>query len=115
MSDFYWVPNTNTQAHRTYRVLETQMGDGYKQASADGINPQNEEWTLVFDPIPSATYGAIIAFLDGKGGWQSFTWTPLTTSGDNAELRVRCKDVLKDIDAGDYRKLTVIFERTYIP
>jgi len=115
MSDFYWIPNTGTAAHRTYRVLEVQFGDGYKQVSADGINPQNEEWSLQFDPIPSATYGAILAFLDSKGGFQSFTWTPLSTAGDNAEIRVRCKDVQKDLEAGDYRKLTLIFERVYLP
>ena len=57
------------------RVLRAQFGDGYSQRVADGINVAPEKWNLRFSARTPTERDAILSFLEGQNGWQSFDWT----------------------------------------
>ncbi len=57
-----------TQGDNKPRLITNSYGDGYKQDTPDGLNPQNRTATLVWDPIRSTDAATIIAFLDAHVG-----------------------------------------------
>lgn len=57
------------------RVLLTDFGDGYSQRSADGINNNQEEWSLTWK-LPIADADILSAFFEARGGHESFDWIP---------------------------------------
>ena len=59
----------------TLRSLIAQFGDGYKQVAADGINTASRRWRLVTEPLETADYDTVDAFLRDNAG-TTFTWTP---------------------------------------
>ena len=59
-----------------YRVNVADFGDGYAQAVPDGLNTRMESWDLSFDDYPVSDITTITSFLDARGGYQSFYWTP---------------------------------------
>lgn len=64
-----------------FSTIDAQFGDGYSQSAADGINNKGQSWSLrirgLDEPgcIITADMLAAEAFLDARGGWQSFEWT----------------------------------------
>ena len=107
---FTWRHDAKPSGTSTFRVLKAQFGDGYAQTAADGINNKSRSWPLSFTGA-AATVGAIEAFLDARGGWQSFFWTPprgvlgyfKCTSYDSKHL------------GGDMWQLTATFEESFQP
>lgn len=73
--EFAWTPQSGATGEATHRRIETQFGDGYSQAVADGINPKTEKWPLTFTGRGDYIR-AIRDFLDQRAGVTSFTWTP---------------------------------------
>lgn len=72
---FTWKSIVGTAGKTDLRAREVQFGDGYSQATGDGINSKVATWTVQFAGV--ATYiSAIRAFLDSHGGFTSFLWTP---------------------------------------
>jgi phage-related protein len=57
------------------RVLTVQFGDGYSQRIPDGINPQEESWSLQFPGYTEAQIKTLVAFFDGLNGVGYFRWT----------------------------------------
>lgn len=78
MSEFYWVPQYGAAVESTAKVRKVQFGDGYSQRRGDGINGIGQNWRLVFRGL-TAEMAAIDAFLKGKAGVSSFTFTPAAT------------------------------------
>lgn len=72
---FTWVPTGQPSGEVKFRVRKAQFGDGYSQTVADGINNRAQSWPLTFTGSKSQMQ-AIAAFLDERGGWQSFNWMP---------------------------------------
>jgi phage-related protein len=62
---------------RINRVIRCQFGDGYEQARADGINNKIDTWELMFEALTTTDRATLTSFLDGIGGWDYFTWTPI--------------------------------------
>jgi len=60
------------------RVNETQFGDGYKQSVQDGINTDEESWSLTFLPIETASSITLVGLLkQSKNGTANvLSWTP---------------------------------------
>lgn len=58
------------------RVLKASFGDGYAQRAADGINTLNDRYDLTWENIDRSEAETILAFLEARGGYESFTWTP---------------------------------------
>ena len=74
-STFTWASQVDEQATITYRTRVAKFGDGYSQATADGLNNRISAWPVKFT-VSDTDATAIIAFLDGLKGYQSFYWTP---------------------------------------
>lgn len=72
---FTWCPLVEPQCTKTYRVRKAQFGDGYGQTVADGLNNVVRSWSLQFAG-KTEYINAIEAFLDARGGHESFLWTP---------------------------------------
>lgn len=79
---FDWPVRAEPTGQASFRTIDAQFGDGYTQAAADGINNKSQSWTVSFRGIIEPTCANIIAaneimtFLDARGGWESFLWTP---------------------------------------
>lgn len=70
------IPDKASTRTYTPRILQADFGDDYSQATADGINPYEEKWSLSFTNRPKADIDAIKALLELTNGWQAFYWTP---------------------------------------
>jgi phage-related protein len=83
---FSWSVRAEPSGQASFRTLDAQFGDGYSQSAADGINTKSQSWTVSFRGIIEPTCANIIAaneimdFLDARGGWESFLWTPPASS-----------------------------------
>lgn len=75
MSTFTWSPAPGANQLKKPRIRTAQFGDGYQQRVGDGINTVARSWALKFTRL-TADIDAIEAFLDARGGLESFTWTP---------------------------------------
>lgn len=71
-----YVPDLNASRKREPKILRADFGDGYLQATGDGINPYKETWDMSFSNRTIAEINEIKTFLDDKNGAVSFYWTP---------------------------------------
>lgn len=71
---FTWAVRTEASGNVTLAVRGAQFGDGYRQTSADGINPKRQSWNIS-RVGKEELITQIIAFLDAHAG-RSFLWTP---------------------------------------
>lgn len=74
---FFWVPSYNSPNTNQPRIKQIQLGDGYSQTLADGINNVllSLDVNLENRDLDEAT--AIIHFLTTRAGCQSFLYNPL--------------------------------------
>lgn len=72
---FTYSPDYGAQMTQKPRVLTAQFGDGYQQRVADGINTAPRTWRLAFNSRTNAEIAPILAFLQARGGVESFNWT----------------------------------------
>lgn len=110
METFTWIPRTNSSAEVNYRVRETQFGDGYTQASGDGLNLKKQQHEVSFTG-KEAMVSEIIDFLDRHEGWKSFAWKPpLSPLG-----LYRCKTWSPTSIGGNVHTITATFIETSQP
>lgn len=89
MATFTWTPDFGYQKETRFNVRKTQFGDGYEQRVRFGINTTVESYSLTFENRSNTEADAIEAFLDARGGTESFDWTPPTGS---TSIKVVCDE-----------------------
>lgn len=94
-----------------YRVREAQFGDGYLQATADGINNKIQTWPLSFVGN-LAVVQPIIDFFDRHAGYKSFYWTP---PGSSSPLLFKAKQVQITSNGGGVYTVSVSFKQAFTP
>ncbi|WP_457796646.1 phage tail protein [Methylocystis sp. S23] len=57
------------------KILKAEFGDGYGQASRDGLNHIRNEFSLTWEVLTPAQANTIEAFLIEHGGDVPFLWT----------------------------------------
>ena len=57
-------------------VRSIQFGSGYSQRAAFGINQDPKVWDLSWQNRTTADANSIEDFLEGRGGVESFNWSP---------------------------------------
>lgn len=72
---FTWQVNAGAILDKEPRVSTAAFGDGYQQRVARGINFKPRKFSIECTRKRSEME-AIEAFLDARGGVQSFTWKP---------------------------------------
>ena len=95
---FTWHPDFSAQLQYEPRVMVTAFGDGYEQRTQFGINANPQKWSLTFKARLDAEANAIDAFLQARGGLQSFFWTP---PGQTVALKFVCRKWSKSPVAGN--------------
>lgn len=110
---FTWqVTAESPSAAVTFSVRTAKFGDGYEQASPDGINNKISEWSVTYvghrilDGLAD-----IESFLDRHAGATSFLWTP----PNGTEGLFRCaKYNLTDLTEG-WQSIEATFTQSYQP
>lgn len=105
----------NIPAHRespgvdtTFNVLEATFGDGYIQASGDGLNAVKDTWNLAWVNEDMDDAVTVINFLKARGGWDPFYWQAPT---EPSPRLWRCKS-LKSNPSGPYAMtISAVFEQ----
>jgi phage-related protein len=76
MATFTYTPSFEATESSKPRVRRFQAGDGYEQRVRFGLNTDPKEWSLTFANRDDTERDNITAFLDARGGHESFDWTP---------------------------------------
>lgn len=76
MATFTYTPSFEATESSQPRVRKTAFGDGYEQRVTFGLRRDPKEWTLVFANRTDAERDNITSFLEARGGYESFDWTP---------------------------------------
>jgi phage-related protein len=76
MATFSYTPSFEATESSKPQVRKFQGGDGYEQRIRFGLNTNPKEWGLVFSNRTDTERDTILAFLDARGGVESFDWTP---------------------------------------
>lgn len=76
MATFTYTPSFEATESSKPRVRRFQAGDGYEQRIRFGLNTDPKEWSLTFANRDDTERDAIAAFLEARGGVESFDWTP---------------------------------------
>jgi len=76
MPAFTWTASFEATESSQPRVRKFQAGDGYEARIRFGLNTNPKEWDLTFSNRTDTERDQIAAFLDARGGVESFDWTP---------------------------------------
>ena len=110
---FSWRTQTQSQPQGAFktRTREAQFGDGYKQVSGDGLNPEEQNWPLTFtgsekDMLP------ILEFIRAHT-IKAFIWTP--PYGVPGLYRVGKESITATPIGGMAMTITCTFEQAFAP
>ena len=76
MATFTYIPTMGASEASKPRVRRFQAGDGYEQRIRFGLNTDPKEWSLTFSNRTDTERDNIVGFLQDRGGYESFDWTP---------------------------------------
>ena len=109
---FVYVPDFGATVSKRPRVRAAQFGDGYEQRQAWGINRNPDVWNLRFQNRSKVEADAILAFLDARGGVESFEWTP---PDEAVGKKFICREWSRSIDRHDFYTVSASFEEVFEP
>lgn len=98
-------PTYSSRKTSRTRILSAEFGDGYRLRAADGINSQRDEWSLVW-VVDSTSRDTIINFLEARGGYDDFDWTPI---GESTSKKWTCEDWDTNPLPNDYYQIIATF------
>lgn len=108
MATFTWDCAPVPELTKQPRVLMTNFGDGYVQRAKDGINTVRAVYSLFFGRN-NTDADAIIAFLDARGGSESFDWTP---PGGSSSIKAICREYHRVLEKNG-SVVTATFEQVF--
>ena len=91
-------------------VASIQFGSGYEQRVTFGINQNPKTWELSWNNITEANADTIEAFLDERGGAESFTWTP---PAESTAYKWVCQQWNKQINYTGRATITATFRQVF--
>jgi len=94
----------------TFKVIEVPFGDGYGQAAGDGLNSKRTDWSLVWNGLLPAEVTDIKAFLDARGGHETFLWTP---TGEAVARKFKCRGYQRGDASEESDQFTATFKEVY--
>lgn len=110
-SDAY-SPDYNAVKKSNPRIREVKFGDGYRQSSVVGINPDPKTWTLQWSNITATIADGIEDFLEARAGHEKFYWSP----PDDTEVYLwRCRSWQKVMPYGNLFEISATFEEVFEP
>jgi len=112
-SDLVVTTDRGMTRNVTPRVLVAQFGDGYEQRVRDGVNPNNQKFTISFRTRPAETIYNIAEFFDQNIG-KAFTFTVADKSG-NSNIKVVCEEYNIIYISEFFHSLDAVIRRVYEP
>lgn len=103
---FTWPATSQSTGTTTAAVKRAKFGDGYAQASADGLNATSRSYQLQFVGNRK-TINEIVTFLDGHAG-RSFLW-----KGPLGQGLYMCDSYTDSHLGGQVSTITATFEQTF--
>jgi phage-related protein len=76
MATFTFSPSFEATESSKPRVRKFTSADGYEQRIRFGLHTDPKEWSLTFSNRTDTERDDITAFLDARGGVESFDWIP---------------------------------------
>jgi phage-related protein len=70
------------------RVSVIQMGDGYEQRIETGINPQRQEWSIIWPALSKTEFDSLMVTLNTVRCVTAMDWQPPTSSTSLKFVRV---------------------------
>lgn len=109
------VPDKALTKKSKPKLLRAKFGDGYEQRIADGINTQQETYTLSFKRRPKDFIDDVGDYLASTNGVTSFNIAlPKGNSGSGYFIiKVVCEDFNINYEYDDYFTLTTTLKRVY--
>ena len=93
-------------------VRVTQFGDGYQQRTTFGLNQNPKTWTFNWKNITQAESNTFKAFLDARGGVESFDYTP---PGASIARKYICKQWQETLNVPNRATLNATFTEVFEP
>ena len=90
-------------------VRSIQFGSGYSQRATFGINQNPKAYNLTFR-VSETEADTIEAFLDARGGVESFSYTP---PGEAASSKFVCQEWTKTISFIDRAEINATFVQVF--
>ena len=109
MSTFTWSPSYEPVESSEPRVRRFQAGDGYEQRVRFGLNTDPKEWGLSFNERSDTERDAILTFLEARGGYESFDWTPPRGSAG----KYVCSKWQTTLRAAGFTTITATFRQVF--
>jgi len=91
-------------------VRTVQYGDGYSQRLVYGLNQNPKQWSLTWN-VSETDSDTIEAFLDARGGAESFDWAP---PGESSAKWI-CQQWSKTIPYVNRAQITATFIQVFEP
>ena len=106
-TDVGLVPDYGAEKETSIVTREVQLGDGYRSMQKFGLNTDLKKWNLRFSNITETEADTAEAFLEARGGQESFSWT---APGEPTISRYICKKWKKTFPYSNLATITAIFE-----
>ena len=111
MATFTYTPSFEATEASKPRARKFQAGDGYEQRVTFGLHTNPKEWGLSFSNRTDTERDTILAFLDARGGVESFDWTPPRgTAG-----KYVCEEWQTTLSNCNNNQIRAIFREVYEP
>lgn len=105
---FIYYPDVGSKLKEKPNVTSAKFGDGYEQRASNGINTTAGTWSLTFTRQRSIGL-AILTFLRGCKGVESFNWTnPFNETGVYV-----CRSWNPSPMKGGFIEITAEFEQVF--
>lgn len=104
------TPTYGAQKSSQPNVRTVQYGDGYSQRLTYGLNQNPKQWSLTWN-VSETNADTIEAFLDARGGAESFDWTP----PDGSTGKWICPQWSKTIPYLNRAEITATFIQVFEP
>jgi phage-related protein len=111
MATFTWTPSFEATESSQPRVRKTQFGDGYEQRIRFGLHTNPKEWDLTFSERTDVERDEITAFLDARGGAESFDWIPPRGSAG----KYICEEWQVTLTACNFNTIRAKFKEVFEP
>lgn len=104
------TPTYGAQKSSQPNVRTVQYGDGYSQRLTYGLNQNPKQWNLTWS-VSETNADTIEAFLDARGGAESFDWT----TPDGSTGKWICQQWNKTIPYLNRAEITATFIQVFEP
>ncbi|MCE7031017.1 phage tail protein [Jiella avicenniae] len=103
-------PSPGTSEKPEIKILRAQFGDGYAQATADGLNHIRRVVDLTWEVLDRTERDQIIAFLNERAGYKTFYYQ---MPHDNTPTRFVCSEWSDTAISGNFHRVTAVFRQDF--